>query len=216
MLSGLATHFGCPLVYLTPVRVPLEIANFMGNPSQLSSVASLITTVRIPRTFWERVKNFILSATEFLLFSVLDIFEGYYYKSNFASSQYPPYAEARANASLVLSAHHFSQGVVANLPQIVDIGGIQMDLKLASLGNLQSYLDDASEGVIFFSFGTNVNLKKLNQDKLWEVFRALGRTERKVLLKYDTDEEISGLPQNILTSSWLPQREVLGKVCLLY
>lgn len=212
MLTGLATHFNCPLVYILQIRTPMLIASYLGNPAQLSSVNSLMSPVRDSVTFKSRLKNYLYSLAEYLIFGALDIVEGTYYKSNFNSPKYPAYNEARANASLILTATHFSQGVVATIPQIVEIGGIQMDVKLAPLSEkLQSYLDSAEEGVIFFSFGSNLKLKNLSQDKLWDILRALGKTNVKVLMKYDSDEEIPGLPANILTSAWLPQREILGE-----
>lgn len=212
MLTGLATHFQCPLAYVIPVRTPLIMGSFVGNPLQISSVPTLISTLRSPMGFADRVRNLISAAFELTLFTFLDVIEGIYYRSNFKAPAFPSYNTAKTNASLILAAHHFSQGAVANVPQIVEIGGIQMDLKLAPLPEkLQSYLDAAEDGVIFLSFGTNLKLKKLNQEKLWAILRALGKTNMKVLMKYDAEEEIPGLPENILTSSWLPQREVLGE-----
>lgn len=87
-----------------------------------------------------------------------------------------------------------------------------MDSKLAPLPNhLQTFLDSAKDGVIYFSFGTNVKLKKQNQVRMWAIYRALEKSKVKVLLKYDSDEEIPGLSKDILTAAWLPQREILGR-----
>lgn len=210
--SGLAAHFNCPLVYLFPTRVTVTTAYLIGNPMQLSTVPSMLSTMQNPMNFLDRVKSVFYSAFEASLFSVWDLIERHYYNSNFPQPKYPPYHVASRNVSLVLSSHHFSQGPMANVPQIVEIGGIQMDTKLDPLPqNLQCYLDGATEGVIFFSFGTNVKLKKQNQKKIGTIFRALERTGMKVLMKYDTNEDIPGLPRNILSASWLPQREVLGE-----
>lgn len=211
MVSGLANHFKTPLVQIMPLRAPLLTALNLGNPAQLASVPSITSALRNPMSFKDRLRNFISSGVEIVLFTIMDLMEWYYYNSNFPSPAYPSYHEAKTNVSLLLTAYHFSQGTVANVPQIVDIGGIQMDSKLVPLPeHLQTYLDAAVEGVIFFSFGTNVQLKNIDQEKVKNIFAALGKTQMKVLLKYDTDEKIEGLPENILTASWLPQREVLA------
>lgn len=211
--SGLAAHFNCPLVYLFPTRVTVATAYTMGNPLQLATVPSMLSTMQNPMNFLDRVKSFFYSAFEAALWIVWDLIEGHYYNSNFPQPKYPPYQVASRNMSLVLSSHHFSQGPMANVPEIIEIGGIQMDTKLDPLPqNLQCFLDGATEGVIFFSFGTNVKLKKQNQLKIKAIFRALERTGMKVLLKYDSNEEIPGLPKNILSASWLPQREILGEL----
>lgn len=215
MQSGLAAHFGCPLAYIFPVKTTLNTAYMMGNPIQLATVPSIISVQRNPLRFLDRVKSFIVSGLEYGLFSFFDALEWYYYRSNFPSPKYPSYLEASRNASLVLSAYHFSQGPIATVPAIVEIGGIQMDTKLAPLPHqLQQFLDQAEEGVIYFSFGTNVKLKKQNQMRMWSIYRALENSKMKVLMKYDTDEGIPGLSKDILTASWLPQREILGMLWL--
>lgn len=212
MQSGLAAHFGCPLAYIFPVKTTLSTAYMMGNPIQLATVPSILSAQRNPLRFMNRVKSFVISGLEYAFFSIFDAVEWYYYISNFPSPKYPPYLEASRNVSLVLSAYHFSQGPVATVPQIVEIGGIQMDTKLDPLPeHLQQFLDSAVDGVIFFSFGTNVKLKKQNQLRMWNIYRALEKSKMKVILKYDTDEEIPGLSKNILTAAWLPQREILGE-----
>lgn len=212
MQSGLAAHFGCPLAYIFPVKTTLNTAYFMGNPIQLATVPSILSSIRNPMGFMDRVKSFLVTAFEFLFFAVFDAIEWYYYNSNFQQPKYPSYMEASRNASLVLSAYHFSQGPIAYVPQIVEIGGIQMDSKLDPLpAHLEEFLEDAPEGVIFFSLGTNVKLRKQKQERMSAIFRALGKSQMKVLLKYDTDEKIPGLPKNILTAAWFPQREILGE-----
>lgn len=212
MQSGLAVHFGCPLAYIYPVKTPLNTAYFMGNPVQLASVPSTLSSIRNPMGFMDRVKSLIIGSFEFSFFAAFDAIEWYYYNSNFRQPKYPSYLEASRNASLVMSAYHFSQGPIAYVPQIVEIGGIQMDMPLAPLpDNLEKFLKDAPEGVIFFSLGTNVKLSKQKQHRMWAIYRALEKTQMKVLLKYDTDEKIPELPKNILTAAWLPQREILGE-----
>lgn len=212
MQSGLAAHFRCPLVYIFPVKTALHTAYMLGNPIQLATVPSMFSSQRNLHKFINRVKSFLVSGFEFGLFTLFDFIEWQYYRSNFPSSKYPSYFEASRNASLVLTAYHFSQGPAAIVPQIVEIGGIQMDSKLSPLPNhLQTFLDSAEDGVIYFSFGTNVKLKKQNQVRMWAIYRALEKSKVKVLLKYDSDEEIPGLSKDILTAAWLPQREILGR-----
>lgn len=184
----------------------------LGNPIQIATVPSILSTLRNPMSFMDRVKNLLISGFDYAFFTAFDVIEWYYYNSNFPPPKYPTYLEASRNASLVLSAYHFSQGPISYLPQIIEIGGIQMDTKLEPLPEkLQTFLDGAEDGVIFFSFGTNIKLKRQHQERMWAIYRALGRTNWKVLMKYDTDEEITGLPKNIVTGAWLPQREILGE-----
>lgn len=210
--SGLAAHFNCPYAFLVPVRPAIQLAYSMGNAMQLSSSPALLSGLTDPMSFLDRVKNIVFFGIETTLFFFWGYVEENYYNSNFPQPKYPEYKSLRQNISLLLTAHHFSQGpVMANVPAIVEVGGLQMDTKLAELPkDLQDYLDGATEGAIFFSFGTNVKLKKQNQEIVKAIFKALGRINLKVIFKYDTDEVIPELPKNIRTASWLPQKEILA------
>lgn len=212
-MSGLSAHFECPMAMYMPIKTMITFSYPMGNDFQFSTSPSLMSGLRNPMSFFERVVNVVVTGLEVLMFSVWDSFEASHYNKRFPSPKYPNYWEISRNVSLILSAHHFSQGVMANVPAIVEIGGIQMDSKLAPLpGNLEQFLKTATEGVIFFSFGTNVAIKKQDQVQIKAIISALGRMKMKVLFKYDTDEKIPDLPKNILTASWLPQKEILGKL----
>lgn len=211
LMSGFAAHFKCPMVVLMPVKPLPQLSYIMGNELQLSTSPSMMVGFRNPMSFIQRVINVLVTGVEMAVLTAWDYFEAFHYDQNFPVPKYPNYWDVSRNISMILSAHHFSQAVTANIPAIVEIGGIQMDAKLDSLPEyLQNYLDNAKEGVIFFSFGTNVRIKTLDQMKFEGIIKALGRMNMKVLLKYDTDEKIPGLPKNILIASWLPQKEILG------
>lgn len=79
------------------------------------------------------------------------------------------------------------------------------------LQDLQSYLDDAKDGVVYFSLGTNIPSSMLRKeiiDALIEGFKKLSPV--KVLWKYEKDD-LPGKPDNVKISKWLPQNDILGK-----
>lgn len=77
--------------------------------------------------------------------------------------------------------------------------------------DLQSYINSATEGVIFFSFGSFVNLSHLPEDKLKAFLNVIGRLKQKVILKWVPNGRFE-LPQNVKTGSWFPQNDILGKL----
>lgn len=77
--------------------------------------------------------------------------------------------------------------------------------------DLQNYLDEAKDGVIYFSLGTNIPGSAL-KEKLQifaEAFKRLAPV--KILWKYDGDN-FPGKPENVRTVEWAPQNDVLGKL----
>lgn len=73
---------------------------------------------------------------------------------------------------------------------------------------MKSYLDDASEGVIYFSLGSNVKSIYLPEDKRNTLIRTFAKLPYKVLWKFE-DDQLEGKPENVKINKWLPQQDVL-------
>lgn len=70
-------------------------------------------------------------------------------------------------------------------------------------------MDNATtHGVILFSLGTNLFSKDLKSDQKAALIDGLGKMNQTILWKYE--EEITGLPKNIITRPWFPQNSILG------
>lgn len=75
---------------------------------------------------------------------------------------------------------------------------------------MQKYLDDAVEGVIYFSLGSTVKTMTLPQDTK-DIFNDdLGKLPYKVIWKYE-DDSLKNLSSNVILRKWLPQRAILSK-----
>lgn len=75
--------------------------------------------------------------------------------------------------------------------------------------DLQQFLDEANEGVIYFSFGTNVNSSLVLKGKIDIIVETLSGLPYKVMWKFDHDNPpVSS--KNILIRQWFPQQDVLG------
>ncbi|XP_025198939.1 LOW QUALITY PROTEIN: 2-hydroxyacylsphingosine 1-beta-galactosyltransferase-like, partial [Melanaphis sacchari] len=74
---------------------------------------------------------------------------------------------------------------------------------------LQDYINSASHGVIFFSFGSIVNLSNLPKEKLDSILNVISRLKQKVIIKWVPDKSIK-LPHNVKVGSWLPQNDILA------
>ncbi|RZB38780.1 UDPGT and/or Glyco tran 28 C domain containing protein, partial [Asbolus verrucosus] len=74
--------------------------------------------------------------------------------------------------------------------------------------DLQIVLDNAKNGVIIFSLGTNVRSDKLGKEIQTEILDAFSKIRETVIWKFES--EIENLPKNVLVRKWLPQNDILG------
>lgn len=77
-------------------------------------------------------------------------------------------------------------------------------------------MDDATDGVVYFSFGSVVKATFLPKDEVEMFLRNLGQLKQKVLWKWESDD-LPELPPNVIVSKWFPQVDILGHPnCVLF
>lgn len=75
---------------------------------------------------------------------------------------------------------------------------------------MQKFLDDATEGAIFVSFGTNVDTKELSGTNIIEIFLETFR-ELPYKIIWKVGGNTSSINSNkIMVRNWFPQRDLLG------
>ncbi|KAJ3641643.1 hypothetical protein Zmor_028137 [Zophobas morio] len=96
-----------------------------------------------------------------------------------------------------------------NVPAIVEMD--QMHIKLAKPlpEDLQKLLDEAVEGVIYFSLGSNVKSTNLNEKLRNTIIGAFSELPYKVLWKWES-AYLPGKPKNVVTRKWFPQQDLLA------
>ena len=75
--------------------------------------------------------------------------------------------------------------------------------------DLKHFLDEAKEGAIFFSLGTNIKSSKMPPEKVKVFLDAFAELPQRVLWKWETDV-LAGQPKNVMLGKWLPQNDILG------
>lgn len=209
---GLAAHFQCPSVIISGTQVTQTMRNIIGNPSSPAIVSSLQRSAYGGMTFWQRIMNHILLGVEQIVFSVIDrfVFEPIY-RHHFPADRYPSLDETKKNVSLILVSTHFSQtDPMPTFPGMIEISGIQIKKQPDPLPlAIQTWLDDAHNGAIFFSFGSNIKSSQMHPEKLAIFRKVFGRLKQRVLWKWD-GEHMYGKPDNVMVGKWLPQDDILA------
>jgi glucuronosyltransferase len=75
--------------------------------------------------------------------------------------------------------------------------------------DIKTYLDEASDGVIYFSLGSNLKSSEMPEDKKQAFLEAFSKLKQRVLWKWETDS-LPGQPSNVKLGKWLPQSDILG------
>lgn len=138
-LLGIAAHFRCPSVVISPAPAMKPIRDFVGNPAAVATTPIFSRSggnADILPKFSERFFLFVGYIVEYAITETINRFlhEPIYAKHFPAAIGYPTYDEVMKNVSLVLVNHHFSQGDFRPMyPNIVDIGGIQIRAQPKSL-----------------------------------------------------------------------------------
>jgi len=79
--------------------------------------------------------------------------------------------------------------------------------------DLQKFLDEAKDGVIYFSLGTNVRSELLPEEKRRAFIEAFSSLPQKILWKWDL-AHLPGQPANVKIGKWLPQQDILGNMAV--
>ncbi|XP_013168811.1 PREDICTED: UDP-glucuronosyltransferase 2B15-like [Papilio xuthus] len=109
---------------------------------------------------------------------------------------------------LFINIHPVWEGNTPVPPNVIHMGGLHMKKPKKLTQDLQQYLDASDNGVIYFSFGTNVQLSLLPQNKI-EIFEnVLSQLPYNVIWKRDT-ESVFIKSKNVKIYKWLPQADLL-------
>ncbi|XP_037025348.1 UDP-glycosyltransferase UGT4-like isoform X2 [Bradysia coprophila] len=215
-LLGLAAHFKCPSIVLHTVATTKTIRDFVASPAAFqSNYASGIVHGQTEITYWKRILFFCEHVIEFVMVHFYDHFSlRPYYNRHFpATKGYPSFGDVKKNVSLVFVGHHFSQGGIRpSVPNLVEIGGIQIKSKSDPLPqNIEEFFTDTNDhGVILFSLGTNINSADFSPEKLTSILNVFSSIDQKVIWKWDGDEIPLNTPKNVLMEEWIPQADILA------
>ena len=78
------------------------------------------------------------------------------------------------------------------------------------LQDLQRFLDESPEGVIYFSMGSILHSSNMKNATTKAFLEAFSQLKQKVLWKWETDS-LPGQPSNVKLGKWLPQSDILGE-----
>ncbi|GLG97712.1 UDP-glucuronosyltransferase, partial [Gryllus bimaculatus] len=199
-----------PVIAITAYSLPPWAAEMSGSPNTPSYIN--VGNLPYPQhlTFIQRTINFIVHSFVKAYRRLIHLPKQHEIAQKYLGKNIPPIEDIEKNISIILSNIHYSYDYTRPLtPSLIPIGGMHIKPAKQLPKELQEYLDDAPEGVILFSLGSNVRSDKLDGGKRKILLEALAQLKQKVLWKWESDS-LPDQPKNVKIAKWLPQNDILG------
>ncbi|XP_063221119.1 UDP-glycosyltransferase UGT5-like isoform X2 [Bacillus rossius redtenbacheri] len=211
--AGFAHKFDAPLIYMSPITGFPWTNDLIGNPSPDSYVPSIFSQYSDHMSFRERLFNTVINTFGRL-------FHQLYYlpKQNSMMRQYFKVVPDLPHVSEIIiqrTALVFTYAMPGVsypqplLPNLIQIGGIHVKPVKPLPKDLKKYMDDASEGVIYFSMGSNLRSAEFSEEQRDAFIKTFSKLKQKILWKFEEDQ-LPGQPQNLKISKWFPQNDILA------
>lgn len=211
-MLGLGHHFNAPVIGFGTFGATLWTMEMVGTPAPLSYVPHPFIGYSERMTFSQRVENTLVTWYDHFAYNQYLIEQEKIYQNVFAGENKPSLDQLRKNVSLVLLNQHFTTSFPRPyVPNMIEVGGLHINRSKAKPlpTTITHFIENATNGVIYFSMGSNVQSKDLPAEKRDGLLKAFGKLKQRVLWKWE-DVNLPGKPDNVMVSSWFPQDDVLA------
>ncbi|XP_018579880.1 UDP-glucuronosyltransferase 2B10 [Anoplophora glabripennis] len=208
-MKALANHFNAHLILFSNTAANSWLNHFVGNPSLPSFAPEILLNFPEKMSFMQRVKNTIFKFVSTLYHNI------YFYphQNTFIQKYFPnpvDIEDTLYNVSLVLlNSHESIFTAQPHVPCMIQIGGFHVQPPKKLPDDLQNFLDEAKEGVIYFSMGSNLKSQNLPVEKREAILKTFSKRKEKILWKWE-DDVLPGQPPNVKLGKWLPQQDILA------
>ncbi|XP_069697456.1 UDP-glycosyltransferase UGT5-like [Periplaneta americana] len=209
---GYAHKFNASIVQLCLSGGTHWMGDWVGNPNVYSFVPDIFLGYGDKMTFWERLVNTVVG-------TYWRMGRAYYYlpkqdavmKKHFKALQTLPHlSDLERSTSLILLNNHFSLSAPRPLlPSMVQVGGLHVKPPNKLPQDLQKFLDEATEGAIYFSMGSNLQSSHMSEPMKRNFLHVFSKLKQRVLWKFEEDT-LPGQPKNVKLGKWLPQSDILA------
>lgn len=209
---GFAEKYDCPLVLAQTVEAFGVLHYVVGNPNHILVYPNIMLPYDHPLSFKERFITFFAYVVERYIRGLVLAHHDELLKKYFGAATPGLVDLTSARTKLVLSNLNLALGTLRPyVPAMVAFGGgVHIEPPKPLPGDLQKFLDNAKEGVVYFSFGSHISSRDMSEERRRLLLEALSELPFQVLWKYD-EEDLTGKPENVLLYKWVPQQDVLSK-----
>ncbi|CAH1105652.1 unnamed protein product [Psylliodes chrysocephalus] len=203
--------YKCPKILVSSMDPLSFVHSVLGNPpNHVANPDILLPYISENMNFFGRLHSFVHN----ILYKV---FKWYIHfpqrhevlKRHFGETVRHP-AEILLDTDLLLiNSHPIFAGIRTVGPNVIYFGGGNHIFPLKPLPkDLQDFLNDAKDGCIYFSLGSNSKSVDIPEDKIQIIMETLSELPYKVLWKFEMTDVIKP-PKNVKFISWAPQQDIL-------
>lgn len=215
-LLGLGNVFDAPVIGVSTFGAHKWTTDLVGTPNIASFVPHTFLGYTDQMSFGQRLKNSLHSWFDDITMPILyEPKQRDLYNKHFGGEGKPTLDEVKQNVSLILLNTHVTLGYPRPYaPNMIEVGGMHIRRSGEKLpADLQTFLDGAKEGAIYFSMGSNIKSSMFPPGKLTEILNAFGEFKNiRVLFKGEVKEsaDLANASNNTLIRSWFPQEAILA------
>ncbi|KAK5639992.1 hypothetical protein RI129_010803 [Pyrocoelia pectoralis] len=208
-MAAFVEKYKCPLITMMTIDAPSMLLQVMGNPTHPSIYPNVFSAYDEVLSFPQRISSFI---SEYIVMLV----QRYsYIVANELTRKYfgPHYStleQIMDNTSMLfVNSDPIFHRVRPLVPSVIQIGGGSHLKPLKPLPTeLKKLLDDAKDGFVYFSLGSNIKSKDIPEELRMKILETFAELPYTVLWKFEA-ENLPNKPNNVFISKWLPQQDVL-------
>ncbi|PSN46991.1 hypothetical protein C0J52_17349 [Blattella germanica] len=188
-LLGLIYKLQAPYISMISSVLQPWANDRVGNPDNPSYIPNYYLPYKASMNFFQRLKNAVFTIFinwYFYTYSVLPsdklVQEHFGYDT-------PPIIKIANNVSLTLTNSHFSLNQARPMvPAVVEVGGIHLKVPGKLPKDIEKFIKESDDGVIYFSFGSMVQAETLPEDKLNSFLEVFEKLKQRVLWKCNPDK----------------------------
>ncbi|XP_053976522.1 uncharacterized protein LOC128875173 [Hylaeus volcanicus] len=161
-------------------------------------------------SFWRRLHNFVA-----MWYNVNFLYDNLYTSQHIIAEKYfgirlPPLIDMLKNTSMLfVNQADVMTPARPKLPNVITFTSFHVDEISKPLPkDLERFVDDAREGFIYFSLGSNALSSDLPRETMQVFLDVFAKLPYRVVWKFET--EWLDKPDNIFTGKWLPQQSILA------
>ncbi|BFF90242.1 UDP-glucuronosyltransferase [Drosophila madeirensis] len=208
---GLATRFNASLVGLATCGADWNVNNLMGHESSPLLEPLLPLGLSAADSLWSRIYNWYYISEEWLLMQLVFLPKQRQIHDHFFGHLEQSFSQTRHNFALILLNQHFSLFAARpSVPGMIEVAGMHIPAVDPQLPeDLQLFIDEAPQGVLYFALGVEMQSKDLPAETLrmlQDIFAAL---PQRVIWKFERQPP-ANLSDNIYMDVMLPQQAILA------
>lgn len=205
-------YFNAPIIATSTTVNGNWLNQAIGNVEPWSFVPNMLITTGSEITILNRLKNVIFNLFELASIRIYSVpRQNALMRKYFPKNKKTLQEVFRNDVCLGFVNSHFTLSLPRPyVPNIIEIGGINIDPQLAELPkDFRHFLDSATDGVILFSMGSIYQASTLSKMQRMAFISVFSRLKQRVIWRYNLSDA-EKLSKNIMARHWLPQKEILA------